>query len=338
MAVAFNEVNLVGRLNRLDIREGLSKAGAEFVVATFTLQINDSQIRVENFAMKLNKSGDLTGGYKAINTLFEEANALHKTIKVVNAEKAEEIINDTIVENIDECTAIKFSNFGSFKYCRLEENVYVNKEGELVRNIRITGAYPNRVDEEKVEYVPKADWEISGVVIDVPRIKADEEGNESMLVKVMFPTYQEEWQDRPASVVLNEITVESRDVESFEYIEDNFTKGSIVYLNGEIIRKVERIEMESVMEDDSRGFGRKLEKKPIYRTNIDEYYSLLGGWILEEEEIEMTPALSMDLWSKAKEDKKEKEEQMLEDNKKPIQKSFGRGEAKQPKKGGVLPF
>ena len=27
-----------------------------------------------------------------------------------------------------------------------------------------------------------------------------------------------------------------------------------------------------------------------------------------------------------------------QDNKKPIQKSFGRGEVKQPKKGGVLPF
>ena len=43
-----NACNIQGRLNRIDVREGLSKAGAEFVSVTFTLDVDGNQIRYYN--------------------------------------------------------------------------------------------------------------------------------------------------------------------------------------------------------------------------------------------------------------------------------------------------
>ena len=93
------------------------------------------------------------------------------------------------------------------------------------------------------------------------------------------------------------------------------------------------------MEDEGREYSRKIEHKAQYKTEIVEYYNLLGGYTLEEEEVEMTPALNMDLWAKAKEEKATKEQEMLEQQDKPKKIGFGRGEEKgnKPNKP-VLPF
>ena len=156
-----------------------------------------------------------------------------------------------------------------------------------------------------------------------------------MQLKVMFPIYQEAYGDRPAKVTLNEITLQARDSEAFEYIEDNFTKGTMVSLNGEIVRLVTRIEIEG-MADDSRGFGRKVEHKTQYRTNVEEYFNLLGGYELEEEEIELEKALNMELWEVAYEEREKQGEVQEEPKKSKV--GFGREEKKAPKKGGSLPF
>ena len=50
--------------------------------------------------------------------------------------------------------------------------------------------------------------------------------------------------------------------------------------------------------------------------------------------------MNMELWSVAKKDKELKEQEMIEGSNvsTPKEKGFGRGETKQTKKGGVLPF
>ena len=333
MAMVTNACEIVGRLNRLDLREGVAKTGSEFVSATYTLAVGDNLIKVETFTMKTTKNGDVSKGYDSLNTLFKEGKALHKTIRKVGEDNAEVIEDETIMEDIDECDAIVFSNYGSFKYCRLEENAYV-KDGELIRTMRITGAFPNRLDESKKEYAPRADFEISGKVMQNPIIMEVDE-QDVMQLKVMFPIYQEAYGDRPAKVTLNEITLQARDSEAFEYIEDNFTKGTMVSLNGEIVRLVTRIEIEG-MADDSRGFGRKVEHKTQYRTNVEEYFNLLGGYELEEEEIELEKALNMELWEVAYEEREKQGEVQEEPKKSKV--GFGREEKKAPKKGGNLPF
>ena len=359
MAMVTNACEIVGRLNRLDLREGVAKTGSEFVSATYTLAVGDNLIKVETFTMKTTKNGDDSKGYQALMTIFFEAKALHKTYRKVGASESEvmtdglllEMLDETnkfaiirenlkkehpqtIVEDIDECDAIVFSNYGNFKYCRLEENAYV-KDGELIRTMRITGAFPNRLDESKKEYVPRADFEIVGKVMKNP-IMMEVDEQDVMQLKVMFPIYQEAYGDRPAKVTLNEITLQARDSEAFEYIEDNFTKGTMVSLNGEIVRLVTRVEIEGVA-DDSRGFGRKVEHKTQYRTNVEEYFNLLGGYELEEEEIELEKALDMELWEVAYEEREKQGEVQEEPKKSKV--GFGREDKKvTPKKGGSLPF
>ena len=337
MAIVTNNVEVIGRLNRMDVREGLSKAGAEFISVTFTLNVEESQIKVESFAMKLNKNGEESGGYKGLMTIFNESFALHKTIREVGEDQATAVEDETIVEDINECDAIRFSNYGNFKYCRLVENVYA-KEGELVKNIRLEGAYPNRLDESKKEYVPTADFEIAGVVTKPPvAMEVNEE--ECMQLTVVVPIYQDAWGDREANVTLHEIQVRTYDPEVFGYLEDNFEKDRIVYLNGRIVREVKRVEMESMTVDEGRGFGRTMKREPSYKTEVNEYYEILGGYPLDDDEIEETKALNMELWEKALQVKKEKEQEMLEGGEKPkVNVGFGRNESKPKTKNSRLPF
>ena len=331
-----NNVELQGRLNRMDVKKGVAKTGNEFISVTFTLQVGESQLRVENFSMKNKKDGTELSSYTGLMTLFNEAKALHKTMKEVGEDKANEVQDETIVENIDECDAIRFSNYGNFKYCRLEENSYA-KDGEIVKNLRLVGASPNRVDESKKEYVPTADFEVAGVVMTAPMLLEKDEV-EFMQFKVMIPIYTEAWGDREAKVDLVEMTVRLNDESAFGYVEDEFTVGAFVSLNGSIVREVKRVELEVPMEDEGRGFGRKVQHDARYKTEIIEYYNLLGGYTLEESEVENTPALNMDLWAKAKEEKAQKEQEMLQQNDKPKQ-GFGRGEQKvETKQKPVLPF
>ena len=365
-----NNVEITGRLNRMDLRFGVAKTGNEFVSATFTLQVGESQIKVENFSMRYKKDGEELASYKGLMTLFAECKALHKTFKRADEDMAtevtekmsyrelynlpgrstpQELIRDdaerkregeehlsTIVKDINECDAVRFSNYGNFKYCRLEENSYA-KDGEIVKNLRLVGASPNRVDESKKEYVPTADFEVAGVVMTAPMLSEKDEV-EFMQFKVMIPIYTEAWGDREAKVDLVEMTVRLNDESAFGYVEDEFTVGAFVSLNGTIVREVKRVELEVPMENEGRGFGRQIEHKAQYKTEIVEYYNLLGGYTLEEEEVENTPALNMDLWNRAKEEKAQKEQEMLQQNDKPRQ-GFGRGEQKvETKQKPVLPF
>ena len=335
MGLPCNQVFLQGRINRIDLRKGLSKAGAEFISVTFTLDIEGNQIQTECFSMKLKKSGDVLSSYQGLITLFEDAKCLHKTVKEINSDQPTVIEDETIVNDIDECDALDCGNF-RIKYCRFEENAYA-KDGELVKNIRIQSTYPRRVDEDKKEYTPRRDWEICGLVKLAPvMLEKDEE--EFMQFKVIVPTYKEGYNDVPDSITLNEITIVSHDSSVFGYLEDNFTNGAIVCLNGEIIRDVQRVEIEAVDVDENRGFGRTMKREPQYRTKVNSYYEVLGGYPLEDYELEEMREFNQELWQVAKELKETKEQEMLNGGERPKAK-VGFGKEEKPKtKTNRLPF
>ena len=331
-----NEITLEGRIIRADYRKSVSKAGKPFLSVDFTLDVDGNQIKCNSFAMQYKADGETeSSGYSGLMTIFNEANALYKTMREVGEEKSVEIEDETIVKDINEATAIKCSNYNGFKFCKFSENAYVSN-GELVKNTRIEFAYCNRVDEDKREYKPQKDFELCGKVKIVPTVI--EEGNFMQMV-VIVPTYTEAYKDRPEKVELQEIKLVCHDADAFGYLEDNFTMGSIVYLNGEIVRIVERVESE-VEVDENRGFGRTIAKQKTYNTNKTEYLEVLGGYLLEEDEIEMMREFDQDLWAKAKEEKEQKEAEMLEQNDKPKQKvGFGRVESKPAEKSKpALPF
>ena len=108
----------------------------------------------------------------------------------------------------------------------------------------------------------------------------------------------------------------------------------------QMVRLVERFEVET-MDDESRGFGRTVKHQANYQTKIIEHMEVLGGYVLEADEIEECPAFNMELWEEAMEVKKQKEEEMLNggNEEKPKQVGFGRSnEPKKANKSPKLPF
>lgn len=324
MKITFNQCEVVGRVNRIDIRKGLSKAGAEFISATFSLSVEESLIRVESFSMRYKKnSNEELGSYKGIITLLEECRALHKTVREIGETESVEVSDGTIVSDINECDAIRFSNYGKFKTCKLVENSYC-RDGEIISNLRLEGSYPSRLDEDKKPYEAKADFEVAGKVLTTPVIMTDLDNKDYIQLIVEFPTYTEKWGEREESVQLQEITVRSYDEGVFDYIEENFEKDSMIYINGSIINEVKRVEVENDIDDNVRGFGRHLEKTPQFRTEVNSFYCLLGGYSLDESDIEDTPALSSTLWEKARAEKEQKLAEMQNENRNEKQVGFGR--------------
>ena len=94
------------------------------------------------------------------------------------------------------------------------------------------------------------------------------------------------------------------------------------------------------MDDESRGFGRTVKHQTNYQTKVTEHMEVLGGYVLEADEIEECPAFNMELWEEAMEVKKQKEEEMLNGGEQaPKQVGFGRGnEPKKVNKTPKLPF
>lgn len=330
-----NAITLQGKLVKMAYRAGVSKAGKEFVSATFTLDVNGDRINAETFAMKMKADGsDESGAYKSLMTLWNESKALQKTYKKQGEEKPVEVENETIVENIEDTTAIKMSNWNGFKYCKFVENNFVSATGEQVKNTRIEFAYPNRMDDEN--YEPKADFEIAGKVKTAPCMMEKPDGTEYMQFVVTVPEYIEAWKDRPEQVKLQDITVTSYDKDAWNYIEDNFTMGSFAYLNGEIVRKIMRVEKPTI-DDEGRGFGRKLKQEVQYDTKIDERFEIMGGYVLEEDELELEKAFNEELWLQA-EQQQPKQEKTPE-----IEKTWGRKETKskeetKSKNDDIVPF
>lgn len=326
-----NQITLQGRLVKLAYRFGVSKAGKDFVSATFTLDVDGDRINCETFAMKMKANeSDESGAYKSLMTIFKEANALYKSYKMPNDEKSTDIDDETIVEDIEDATAIKMSNWNGFKYCKFVANEYTNAQGEQVKTTRIEFAYANRLDDEK--YEPRKDFEICGKVKTAPVLLEKVDGTEYMQFVVTVPEYIEQWKDRPEQVKLQDITVTSYDKNAWGYIEDNFTMGSFAYLNGEIVRKLTRVE-KPVIDDDSRGFGRKLKSEPEFDTKTDERFEIMGGYTLEEDELEVEKAFNMELWEQAQQNQQQSQPQ-----EQAPKKEWGKKEQSAPKKSNTLPF
>lgn len=331
-----NQINLQGRLVKLAYRTGVSKTGKEFLSATFVLDIDGDRINTETFAMKLKADGsDESGAYKSLMTIWSEAKALQKTYKRQEDKEPTEVNNETIVEKIEDATAIKMSNWKTFKYCKFVANEYQSATGEQVKTTRIEFAYPNRLDDEN--YTPRKDFEVSGKVKTVPTLLEKVDGTEYMRFVVTVPEYIEQWKDRPEQVKLQDITVVSYDPNAWGYIEDNFTMGSFVYLNGEIIRKVIRVEKPTI-NNEGRGFGRHIPSEPEFDTKIDERFEIMGGYVLEDDELEVEKAFNMELWAQA-----EQGQQQVQIQEEKPDRTFGRKQApsqqtSQPKRNDDIPF
>lgn len=321
-----NNIKLVGRLNRLDVKEGNTKDGRPYITATLTLRVGENDIQTRMFSMKYKANGDEQTAYKGIMTIYNEGKALYKsyTIEDVKKEESKET-DETIIDNIEECEVIKLSSYGSYKYCRFQTNMYMSKDGNIAKAVNIEFNYCNRGSNEDEE---KNYFEVVGIVKDAPVEIEDKYENPMVKFTVLVPTFNKGYNKTDGtkvedSIRLDEIEMVSHDESVFDYIMDNFGKGEIVSLNGEIVRVVTRIEVEAEPEQHI-GFGRQKEVEPQFRTDVDSYFEVLGGFTYDMEEVEETNEFKQELIEKALEELKIKEEELKQGETKEQSVGFGR--------------
>lgn len=341
-----NNYTCEGKLKRFDIKEDKTKASKQpYISATATLVIGENEIKIEMFAMKLKYNGEESSGYTAIKTLYNESFAMYKSKKVgdkLTVEKKED--NDTIVESIEDCDVIRANTYGEYKYCRLEMNAFA-KDGELTKDFRVSANFINRAKEDS-EYNPNNEFECSGMVVSDIENGVTKSGLQCVSFTILVPIFNKEYTNKdgelvPSKVDLQELKMVCTEEDAFGFIREEFKEGNIVNINGEIFRRVARVEKKVVEENnDRRSFGKKIEHKTEYETKVEQYLSVLGGFAYDEGELDEFEEFDMNKWKIGKEvlDKKIEDLKNGGDKKPSGNKGFGRTENKKPSGVGKLPF
>lgn len=151
----------------------------------------------------------------------------------------------------------------------LNLNEYYNDADQLQSQLQVRGVFLNRVKDD-VEFAPKAEYDIEGIVIkkldETALVDGEPEETGRKKVTVLIPTYN------------NALPIEFiSPVEHGDYIDDNFETGLTVNLYGSIVNFSKKIEKKI-----SAGFGE--DKTEVKYENTREIL-IRGGSVYDEENV-----------------------------------------------------
>lgn len=233
-----NYARISGVLVSKSVTNGTNKSG-EYKSIDLVVRANEDEHQIRLYSNKFKADGTENKIYKSLETIENE----YKTIEKDGLENAEKI---NITGN-------------------LSTNRYVGQDGQLKEFRQIRTNFANRHD--KGEFEAKSDFAIKGVV-DTISPKYTEEGDIELLeINLIVPIfdgngYKEE---------IDKIKFVVRESAFFDYIDENFTKGTVVQLGGTLINRPDKnVPVQQV------GFG----KMPISRTRKINEYLCTGGQVL----------------------------------------------------------
>lgn len=292
---AKNKVELEGLVNEVKIEEKEVK-GKEAIMGTIDIKVAENEVHsVRVFSYKQKKDGTENGIYKGLKTIKDE---------VVSVAKA----------GNEGATKVRINN-GS-----ISVNEFFNRNDELVSNPQIKTNFINRVKDED-EYSPQARFELELVVSKViPEFKNNEETGR-MKISGWTPIYG-------GKVIPVELVVTE---EGSPFVEDNFTKGSTVFVYGEIVNfreeTIRTIEMD---------FGEPKEERSV-RYNRE---MLVTGGSLYDPELDSKKIFDLTLIKKAltqrERDLEDKKNEKKEDKEKE-RNTFTGGKKNTAKAESMLP-
>ena len=247
-----NYARISGILVSKSVTNGTNRVG-EYKSVELVVRANEDEHQIRLYSNKLKADGTENKIYKALETIENE----YKTIEKDGLENAEKI---NITGN-------------------LSTNRYVGQDGQLKEFRQIRTSFANRHD--KGEFEAKSEFAVKGV-IDTVIPKANEDGDVELLeINLIVPMfdgngYREE---------IDKIKFVVREKDFFDYIEENFIKGTVVQLGGLMINRPDKnAPVQQV------GFG----KMPTTRPRKINEYLCTGGQVLYGLE-ELNPYTSEDV-------------------------------------------
>ena len=196
-----NIARISGVLVSKKVDTGLNRAG-EFMSVELVVRAGKDEHTIRLYSNKLKQDGTENKIYKGLKTIADN----YKTIEEVGEELAERV-------NITGELAV---------------NRYVGKDGQLKEYRQIRSNFCNRHD--KGEFVAKSEFAVKGVV-DTVMPKVDVNGEtEGLEITLIIPNNRGE---------IDKVKFMVREEAFFGYIEDNFVRGEVVQLGGNILNRVD---------------------------------------------------------------------------------------------------
>lgn len=211
-----NTVNMSGILIKKESNMGQNKNGQDFLSAKLTIRVGESEHRVEFYANKLTKDGNVSKLYDSLCTVVNEYKS------------AEEV-------GIDNADRVHITN------AEVSINRYLDAVGELREARKINGKFCTR--HTSGEFIEKADFELLGVIETVQQISNEDGEVEFVKLKLII--------DKDYNNLIDKIEVVIREKDALDYVIDNFTKGKILRTTGDIINRREVVAAQKAM----NGFG-----------------------------------------------------------------------------------
>lgn len=253
MSYLTNQVAIQGILIKKTVNKGLTKDNREFLSIELTVRTSETEEHiVRMYSNKLTKDGSVSKIYASLETVANE----YKTAETDGIENAEKVF---------------------IKNGELSMNRYMSKTGELRESRKISAKFCSRVEGD---FSPRSEFSLVGVVEKVvPKMNMQEE-IECQKISLIVP--------KGFNNLIDKIEVTVRGEEFYSYIDENFTKGVVVRVGGNVINKVEKV----IEEQKASGFGTepKLNDRTIRTTELlatggDVLYGVEETEFFVEEEI-----------------------------------------------------
>lgn len=234
-----NEVNVCGLLNELEVVEGVTADGREYVRETAKIRADqdisgvatESEIPVKFFAMRKKKDGS---NNKIYDSLLQNK---EKFISVAAAE--------------DESQASRVSITGI-----LEENTYFGPDGTEYNGFQVSAKFLNKARPTDKE---KAQFRVSGVIANMHPEEKDGEETGRLIVQLVIIGYQGK------ANVVSMVAAGS----PAEFIEKNWSVGDTVTATGKI-----NLNYKTIVITEEQGFGEPIERE---RTISNRELVITGG-------------------------------------------------------------
>lgn len=246
MSYLTNQIAVQGKLIKKVVNRGLTKDGREFISIELILRTSETEEHTfRMYSNKLTKDGEISKIYEALNTVSEEYKS------------AEE-------NGLDEADSVLIKNG------EISMNRYVDRMGELRESRRLSARFCERLIGE---YEPRAEFILVGVVENVVPKMNQEEEIELLKVNLIVP--------KGYNNLIDKVSITVRNTEFFDYIDENFSKGVVVRLGGNIINRVEK----TVEQSPTTGFG-QIPKLVEKTTRVSELLASGGDVLIGVEDTE----------------------------------------------------
>lgn len=252
-----NEVDIVGRVKEIDLKEGETKKGEENISGTVTISVKEKvdggirnhDIKVRVYSNKFKRDGNINGLFTGYKTVMDE----YKAIKDVSDKNEADLVH---VQG------------------NLELNEFIGKDGAKHSTNRVLAKFFRRIDVDRLKKLkgPKAVVRVEALVSGIiDKVGDDGLPTGDLKLKGMNVDYFGELKDTSEPIVPFEAHVPSRIADVMQNLYDVNDTGKFTLKINNYAQEVDQDELEEVT-----GFGDTEELRKVKRSFVNNL-EVVGG-------------------------------------------------------------